>query len=314
MNRRQYIAYRVGWAGVASLLVSFALFVVATSIGDITNGPEISPALPDVENTLYDPSDPIYVQYADWLWSFVTLDWGTSLRFGDPVAGLLAERAKFTAAYLVPAVILGTIASTVFGYISARREGSLSDGSIRAVSYVVLAVPNFLLAVAFSRYVKDRALELDYRSFTLEAGLLGEWNGIWLSVAAVILGTHVGATQLRQVRAQSSEYFGADFVQMLHAKGIGPRRLARHVLRAAAVPLTSLFVAEVIGVLLVSVFVIEAVLGIPGVGYVVWQAAAVNDAPLVLTATVLVALSILLANLVEDIAAVVLDPRLDDRE
>lgn len=312
MNRSRYVAYRVLWSVSASLLVSFVLFAVGASIGDITQGPEISGLLPEVSNDLWDPDDPVYVQYVDWLVSFLTLEWGTSVRFGEPVLALFAERAKFTAAYLIPAAVLGTVLSTVFGYVSAWREGTLSDGTIRTVTYLVLAVPNFLIAATFSRYLRRRALELGYRSFTVDAGITGEWNYMWLLAAALVLGTHAGATQLRQVRAQSNEYFASDFVQMLHAKGIGPLRIARHVLRAAAVPLTSLFVAEVVGLLLVSVFVIEAVLGIPGVGYVVWKAAAVNDVPVVLTATVLVSLGILFANLCEDVAMVLFDPRLDD--
>jgi len=77
------------------------LFVVGVSIGEITQGPEISGLLPEVSNDLWNPDDPVYVQYLDWLGSLLTLEWGTSVRFGEPVLELFAERAKYTAAYLI---------------------------------------------------------------------------------------------------------------------------------------------------------------------------------------------------------------------
>ena len=312
MNRRRYIAYRLTWAGCAALLVTLVLFALAQGIGDLSQAPQTASNLPDVSNDFWSADDPLYVQYVDWVTGLLTLEWGTSIRFGEPVTGLLADRAKFTAVYLVPAVVLGTAASTAFGYVAAHRRGQLSDGVIRSGTYLVLAVPNFVIAGAFARYIERRAYELDARTFVLDAGLTGEWNLVWLTAATLILGTHVWATQLRQVRAQSSEHLTSDFARLLHAKGLGPLGIARHVLRAAAVPLTSLFVAETVGVLLVSVFVIEAVLGIPGIGYVTWQAAAINDGPVVLASSFLFALAVIAASVVEDIAAVVLDPRLDD--
>lgn len=314
VSRARYIAYRVTWAGAASLVVSVVLFAVAVEIGDPRTFSETAAALPDLPpdaNQFWDPGAPVYVQYLDWLGSMLTLQWGTSIRFGEPVAQLFLERAKITATYLLPAVALGTVGATGFGYLAAHRQGEWSDGLVRGVGYLALAVPNFVLAGAFARYIRQRSYELDARTFTLEADLLGEWNAVWLAAAALLLGTHVAATQVGPVRAQSSEYLAADFARMLRAKGLGWLRVARHVLRAAAVPLASLFVAEVVGLLLVSVFVIEAVLGIRGIGFVTWQAAAVNDLPVVLAATFLVSLSVIVAGVIEDLAAVLLDPRLE---
>jgi peptide/nickel transport system permease protein len=314
MNRGRYIAYRVAWAGVASLVVTVVLFVVATSIGDLTDtlGGAESPPFPDAEAEFWDESDPLYVQYLDWLASLVTLDWGESLRYGEPVTDLVVERGKITAAYLVPSVVLGTALATLFGYVAAAREGGLLDGSVRTSTYLVLAVPNFLVAATLGRYLEKRSFSPGDEGYALNEVILSGSNVFWIGVAVAILSTHVAAVQLRQVRAQSSEYLAAEFTRMLHAKGLGPLGVARHVLRAAIVPLTSLFVAEVAGLLLVSVFVIEAVLRIPGLGFITWNALNFNDAPLVLNVTFLVALTLIFASLLEDIIAVTLDPRLDD--
>ncbi len=310
MNRSQYLGYRVLWAGVASVLVTVVLFVLALSLGDLTQSPEAQSAYGSPDQ-FWHPDDPVYVQYFDWVTSLVTFDWGTSQRFDEPVTALLAERAPVTAAYLFPAVLLGTLASTTFGYLAARTQGQRADGSIRGVSYVALAVPNFLIGALVLHYFAVRAYEFDVEFYELDAGFSSEWNLFWLSVATLILATHVWAVQIQQVRRQSLEYLDTDLTKQLRAKGVGPLRFARHVLRAGAVPLTSLFVAEVLGLLLVSVFVVEAVLGIPGLGMVAWQAITINDGPVVLTITFLISFTIILASVLEDLVAVVFDPRLD---
>lgn len=314
MNKKRYLAYRLAWAGVASFGMTVVLFFIALHVGDFTDAPRVQESLPDTSEEFWTEGDPVYVQYGDWLYSLVTFDWGTSQRFGEPVTSLLVERGKVTAAYLVPAVFLGTLFATVFGYVAGRNRGQKSDGAIRLFSYVLLAIPNFVVAGAFAKYIQRRMFELDASTFQLEASLLSEWNLIWLSVGAGLMGTHIAAVQIRHVRSQSSKYLEMDFSRQLRAKGVGPRRTARHILRAAAVPLTALFVAEVLGLLLVSVFVIEAALGIPGLGYIAWQAAGVNDAQLLLTITFLLAVTVILFSVLEDIVSVVLDPRLETVE
>lgn len=311
MNRARYIGYRLVWAGIASIAVTVVLFVIALHAGDLTGSPQTEAVLPETpeDSQPWNSEEPVTVQYLDWVHSLVTFDWGVSERFGEPVSGLLADRLTHTAAYLIPAVILGTTIATVFGYISAARRGTKSDRVIKTATYLVLAIPNFVIAAAFARYLETGT---HIQSYDIEAEFLAEWNLFWLATAAIILGTHVAAIQVRHVRAQSTERFRSDLAKFLRSKGVGRLRTARHILRASAVPLTALFVAEVIGLLLVSVFVIEAVLGIPGIGYVTWQAVGVNDGPVVLTATFLVALTVIAASILEDILTVLLDPRLDE--
>jgi peptide/nickel transport system permease protein len=311
VNRKRYIGYRLLWAGGASFIVTVVLFLIALSIGDLASGARAS--FGDAE-VFWQPDKPAHVQYFDWVQSLVTFDWGTSQRFGKPVTALLAERAPITAAYLVPAILLGTLVSTTFGYVAAVNQGRWSDRFIRTASYLLLAVPNFLVGALLVGYFERRLYEIDGSFYNLDVGLFANWNLFWLLVATVILGTHVAAVQLRQVRTQSTEYLDTDMTQQLRAKGVGSLRFARHILRAAAVPLTSLFVAEVLGLLLVSVFVIEAVLKIPGLGMVAWRAISVNDGPLTLTITFLISFTIILASVLEDLIAIAFDPRLAAEE
>lgn len=312
MSRIRYLLYRVVWATFATTVVTAVLFLVARAAPDVSDTPEANLPAREINNAFWDPADPVYLQYLDWLGSLLTFDWGRSLRFGDPVGSLIAERALVTGAYLVPAVVVGVVLATVLGYVAAVTEGRWSDGLIRGGSYLVLAVPNFMLGITVYWYVQRQAYQINAQFYSLDAGFTNRWNLLWLTVAGVILSTHVAAAQLRYVRAQSSEFLSQEFVKTLKAKGKRPVGIARHILKAGGASFASLFVAEVLGLLLVSVFVVEAVLSIPGLGSMAWKAAAVNDVPVILVTTWLVALTVVLASLAEDILAVALDPRISE--
>lgn len=313
MLRFRYVVYRLGWGVAAVLVVTFLLFVLARqapALADPQAGSEADGLLPAVDFELWELEAPLLTQYRQWLWSFLTLEWGVSLRHGEPVSDILLTRGRITLAYVVPGVVGGILLSTALGYTAARQAGRWPDALVRGGGYLILAIPNFLLGALAYAYLERRLFELDAHFYDLDKGLAEGWNPLWLGIAVVIFMTHTAAVQLRYVRSQSNEHLTAPFVQTLTAKGAPPRRTARHVLRAAAVPLVALFVAQVFAVLLVSVFVIEAVLAVPGLGFALWEAVIVNDTPLVLAVSTLLAVLVIGANLVEDFLAALLDPRI----
>src|SRR5699024_9754728 len=83
---------------------------------------------------------------------------------------------------------------------------------------------------------------------------------------AIVLGTSLLTGQIRYTRAQSLEHVGTEFVKLVRAKGARRWRVARHLLRNAAVPLLSLFFADMMGIVVLNVFVLEYVFEIPGLG------------------------------------------------
>ncbi|WP_458188121.1 ABC transporter permease subunit [Haladaptatus sp. NG-WS-4] len=89
------------------------------------------------------------------------------------------------------------------------------------------------------------------------------------------------------------------------------RRVTRNILRNAAIPLLSLFFADLIGVLVVNVFVLEEVLGIPGIGRIGLLAIEQRDLPLIIGIALVIAFAGIVGNLIQDIAYSSLDPRVD---
>ena len=125
-----------------------------------------------------------------------------------------------------------------------------------------------------------------------------------------MLGTSLLAGQARYARAESSEYVNAEFVKLLRAKGASGWAVARHLLRNAAVPLLSLFFADLLVIVALNIFVLEVVFGIPGLGQLSYEAIQNRDLPLILGTVMVLVFAGIFGNLFQDITYRTLDPRI----
>lgn len=247
--------------------------------------------------------DPVHVRYARWMTNIVTLDWGRSETQDAPVTAVLARTIPNTLAYLVPAMLFALIGGIGIGVYSALDPGSLLERIATVGFYFGYGVPNYWLALFL--------LMVGVESYV--GGLFGARMVHTVVLPAAILGTSLLAGQLRYARAESREYVNTEFLKLVRAKGASNRLLARHVLRNAAIPLFSLFFADLLGVLVVEVFVLESpfVFGIHGVGGVGLEAVRDRDLPLILGVALVFAFAGIVGNLVQDLAYLVFDPRVD---
>ncbi len=128
---------------------------------------------------------------------------------------------------------------------------------------------------------------------------------------SAVLDISLLAGQLRYARAESCEYVYREFVKLLRAKGASNWRVARHIVRNAAIPLLSLFFADLIGTLVVNVFVLEFISSVRGIGTLGLQAIQHRDLPLILGVAIIIAFAGILGNLFQDLAYLGLDPRVE---
>lgn len=323
-----YVARRIAWAAfVVYAVVSaiFALFVIAPDWSDATE--MWLRALGGEEVTAEDPP-PLSEQYVDWMVSFFSLDWGESETaavrvdgadgFGGGVGefggasnvAAVAEALPVTLAYVLPATVMAFALALVAGYYAARRPRSWIDRLCSGSTYLLFSLPNFFLGAIIFYTLRD--LDPNWFPDTYAAGAgLTTGNVLWLALPGAVLTTHLLAGHFRYVRTETRSALVETYVTLARAKGAGPRRIARHVFRAAAVPLVTLFVTELVGVILVAVFVLEVVFQVPGVGQLAYQAILNRDLDLVVILTGLFATTVVLANLFQDLAALALDPRAD---
>jgi peptide/nickel transport system permease protein len=252
----------------------------------------------------HDLDAPVTERYVRWLVDVTTLDWGRSYSQNAPVTTVLATAIPNTLAYLVPALLLSLVGGLGLGVYSALHPGSVLERLSTGGFYLAYGVPNYWLAlfipmVAFSSG-REAVFELPFFFHVV--------------LPAAILGTSLLAGQLRYARAESREYVNTEFLKLVRAKGASNRLLGRHVLRNAALPLFSLFFADLLGVLVVEVFVLESpkVFGIHGIGSVGLTAIRERDMPLVLGVAMVFAFAGIVGNLIQDLAYLVLDPRVGE--
>lgn len=334
MSARRFLLRRVLWTVFATWLLLSGTFLVfayapdpnealvgfGAGFGAATSGENASEAAQEAMATYREArnyDDPIHERYLRWMVGYATLDWGRAYTErtddGDAsVTAIIAERGRVTVAYLLPVVVLAALAGVLVGLHSALREGSLLDLVGTPLAYAGLGVPAFWLAEALV-LLAGQHLGL-YIDTWRDGGLGTLENQALLAVAAVAVGVNVLAVQARYTRSESREYVSASFVTTLRSTGAPARDVARHVLRNAAVPLLSLLFTDVLVVVLITVYVVEVVLGVPGVGALAYGAIQNRDAGLILGTTLLPMLVVLGGNLLQDVAYAVLDPRLRSAE
>lgn len=245
--------------------------------------------------------EPVWKSYVNWLVDITTLDWGRSYsHHGTPVLTVLGRAIPATLGYVVPAMLFALVGGIGLGVYSALNSGTVIERVITGGSYLGFGIPNYWIAVVAGLF-----------GVTAFAGQFVPPDIVRDALPVVILGTSLLAGQLRYSRAESREYVYREFVKLLRAKGASNWRVARHVLRNAAIPLLSLFFADLIGALVVNVFVLESVLHIPGIGSVGLSAIEQRDLPLILGVAMVIAFAGIVGNLIQDLAYLGLDPRVD---
>lgn len=258
-----------------------------------------------------DRDRPVTDRYVSWLVAVTTLEFGYSVTYAKPVSAVLAEKLPFTLGYVLPAMLLSFLGGIAAGVWSAMTSGSFGDRWGRYSSYFVFGIPNWWFGVTI---IAIWGAELGYRkegvvvweSIPME---LTDW--VRFAIPALVLATSLFAVQLRYARMEALDYLGEDYTRLLRSKGAGPRDVATHTVRNTAVPLISLFFAELVTVLVVNVYVMEAAFQIPGIGEMTLRAIGERDINVVMAATMLLVIAAIFGNLLQDLAYVYLDPRAD---
>ena len=263
--------------------------------------------------------EPLLDRYASWLVDVTTLDWGqayggvgpgtpgTGYEAGTPVTSLVGSALYYTLWYVIPAMVIAVVGGIGIGLYTATHQHTLLDRLGTSATYLGFSIPNFWIAQMLVLFVLRGSLLVDL-------GLSGRAYEVLQLVVfpTLVLATSLLAGQMRYARAQSLEYLNSEFIKLVRAKGAGGWDVARHLLRNAALPLFSLFFTEMLGLVVLNIFVIEYVFGIPGLGGVSLFPYQEQDLPVILGTTMVIVIFGVLGNLLQDIAYLVLDPRVEE--
>ena len=285
-------------AGVAAI-VFFALFLTGDPAA-LMLPPDASRAEIAAFRHAMGFDDPVLVQFLRYLGNVLRGDFGTSLRFGQPVLGLIAERLPATALLAVAALAWSTALGFVFGILAAVFEGGVVDFLVRLVALSGQAVPVFWLGLVLILVV------------SLDWGMLptgGYGTAAHLILPALSLGAYYMSAVTRLVRASLIEALRQDYVRTARAKGLSELRVVvRHALRNALAPVLTVQALQFAS-LLGGALITEIIFAWPGIGRLAVQALQNRDFPLVQAVVLLAASVFVVVNLLVDIAYAALNPR-----
>lgn len=263
---------------------------------------------------------PLATQYVEWLGRFVRGRWGTSIVTGRPVRSMLGAAWPATVRLTLLSLLLSYGLGLVIGALQAARAGTRLDTGISVVSVALVALPGFwlgLMLVGVFTYLL-RVLPA-FGAAGFDADFLGPWGRfldgarhLALPLATLTL-VGLGAAA-RFVRGSMLDVLEQPFVVTARAKGLsGTRVLVGHALRNAASPVVTLLGLSLPALFSGAIF-IEGVFAWPGVGRVLVEAVQARDYPVVMAATAISAILVVLGNMLADILAVGVDPRLRARD
>jgi peptide/nickel transport system permease protein len=253
---------------------------------------------------------PLLIRYLDWLGGMVTLDFGDSFYFHQPIADLVARKLPLSAQVGIMGILLGAALAIPGGIVAALKPDTIWDYGLRSLAIVGISLPSF--------WVGMLVIILLVRVFDWipSQGFVALWEDpvrnltqvVW-PVLVVGLGFALGVP-LRMMRATMLEVLREDYIRTARAKGLSERVvLIRHGLRNALIPvitLIALFVPITVG----GLVVIETIFSLPGVGKLMVDAITVRDYPVVQFVVAMVGIMVVFANLVVDLAYGWLDPRI----
>ena len=303
MSARRFLVKRTAWLvlGVLAVVTLTFLFVALTPDPQkaylrFTGGQ----AAVNVYEAAHNQNVPLLQRYVDWLGRILTLDLGRSVTNDRPVTALLVDSLATTALYVIPGILVATVLGLASGTLAGLKKGTWVDEGVTGFAYVGLGVPHFYIAGMLYIYVADfRFGAPPWQRFVAASGVL---------VVTLL------AAQTRYTRAEIREFAGTDFIKLVKAKGASPLRIARHLLRNAALPLLTLFVAELLSVLVITSVVVEKAFRISGIGSLAFLAMKQRDMPVIIGVVLVVSVIGIVGTFLQDVLYTVLDPRLDFRD
>ena len=247
-------------------------------------------------------NDPMIIQYGNFLWELLQLDFGNSFRGGGiSTIESIGDRSVNTFKLGGAALVVAIGGSVPLGIIAALRRGKPVDWLARLVAVIGQATPSFWLGLMMIFFF---AVELGWFPTGGASGFKS------LILPAISLGLLEMAAIMRLTRSGMIEVMDTDFIRTARAKGLNERVvIVRHAVRHALLPVVTVLGIGV-GRLIAGSVIIEVVFAWPGIGRLIIDSIQQNDFPMVQTAIIVLAASISLANVLVDVSYRIIDPRI----
>ncbi|MCW1920730.1 ABC transporter permease [Rhodobacter sp. KR11] len=300
-----YVTRRLVQSALILLGVSFITFVLlfvlpADPVRQIAGRAATAATVENIRAQL-GLDQPFLIQYGRYLLGLIQGDLGRSYLQKTEVAELIGSRLPATLLLMAAGIVAELILGLTMGIAAALYRGRALDQALMMTSFVTVSAPQFVVSLLLL-YV-----------FAVQLGWFpigGYGTFAHLVLPAVTLGILGSGWYARMMRSSMIEVLRADYIRTARAKGLTRARVVlRHALPNAILPVIAMIGID-IGVFMGGIVVVESVFGWPGIGQLAWQAIQRVDIPIIMGVTLVSALAIVLGNLLADLIAPLIDPRI----
>jgi peptide/nickel transport system permease protein len=305
--------------GRGVLTIWFAVTVTFLLLRLLPGDPALAVASPNMTESAraalleqYGLDQPLIVQYGLYLEQLLKGNLGTSFTQSIPVLDVLMQRLPWTLLLTGTALVSTVVVGIPLGVLAAARRGRFLDKMVQVVGVTgqSLFVPSLGVFLLFIFGLTLRWLPIGGAYTTGSYGM--EWYGSVLlhlvlpalSLMLIQLGSYV-----LTMRSTLIDALGEDYTVLARANGLPYRRILwKHALRNALLPTTTLIGLQ-LGFLVGGAVLTETVFAYPGIGRGIYEAVTQLDFPVLQGAFVMLAATVVIANMVTDILYGFLDPR-----
>jgi peptide/nickel transport system permease protein len=293
--------------------------VIKLAPGDPFSGminPHIDPHKIEEERHRLCLDCPLPEQYAIWLKELLQGNLGTSIRFKEPVAGIIRDKMGPTLALGVTTEVIVFALGIPIGILSARRQHSWLDNAATLFAFGGLSIPAFFFGLLLLKTFSLGSVQIFPSSGYITPGSSTTGIAHFLDVAhhlvlpALALGVTGIAGLTRYVRSSMLEVLRQDYIRTAQAKGLGERVVVyKHALRNALIPVITIIGLELPG-LVGGAIITESIFIWPGMGRLLYTALLERDYPVLMALNLMFAFLTMLGSLLADIGYAVVDPRI----
>jgi peptide/nickel transport system permease protein len=308
-----YIVRRLIWGMTVLLAIGMVTFILVYILpadpARVIAGPRAAPdAVARISHQL-GLDQPLPAQLAAYVGRAIHGDFGHSFSQNQDVLPLILSRFPATLQLAIAGLFVELVIGVPLGMLAATHRGSAYDRGATIISIVLISAPAFwvgLLLIHYFGYVPHQLAGIDifpiggYKPLDLR----------YLILPALTLGFTGAAYYTRLTRVTMIEELHSNYVRTARAKGLAERRVHwGHAFRNSAGPILTQIGLD-FGFFLGGIVVVEQIFGWPGIGKLAVDAIRTADVPLIMGTVLFATLCIVLANLVVDILAGIVDPRI----
>lgn len=318
MSLRSYIAKRL----IHTILIAWGVMTAAfflmrlgpnspadKYIAGLGAGHNVTAVVAAIESR-YGVNKPLLEQYFNYITSLMHGDWGWSFGTSMPVMELIKTHWIYSFQLVLLSSIFAIVLGISLGIFTAVKKNSRADHIAAFFSFAGISIPHFWLGIML---ILIFSVKLGWFKtyYDTSLPLLSLSNLHALMLPGFTLGTGMVAGYSRYVRSAMLENLGKDFVRTARAKGLPESTvIGKHVFRNAMLPVITIIMLDMSGIVFGGAYITEVIFGIPGLGWMSLKAVFADDYAVVMAVTLIGAFVTLLFNLFADIAYIYLDPRI----